>query len=490
MSRLLGLANEILYRIIDAVDPGDLENFSASCREIETLAAPALECHLELKEQYGELELGAWGRYQAQHPFTGLCELVTSPWLRYYPTALRIGGVLDWEQWDDDLGEEEELYEIENLVGIHGNEILSVVKDCPFIKPDEVDAWHRAIINAETDAIFGLLLTLLPNIKSIVVAENPEGMFTEMLSRIVQSYIDNSNYKAQALSLISKVEIAAYNPDGLSDCGEIGMELFQPFAMIPSLRSITGSFIRSEVRGNAYAVWENTSHKSNLKELDIDRSSICNEGLPDLMRGISALEKFSFTKAGFLVDYHIYEPLHIVAALTEFSRHSLEYLRLTSCWVGMSHNAKGKLDCVDVLKTIENCNLTGFRKLRDIHVDHDLFHDYSLLCEAYCLESGDICGCHPSRRLVDILPSSIETVKIGRKLSQHRAFVTLDGLATLKEKRLPRLRSIELNSAISARRDVVKACKAVGVTLLGSRDVEADSLRQLTAGNHYVDGLL
>lgn len=487
MSRLLGLANEILYRIIDAVDPADLENFSASCPKIEILAAPALKRHLKLLEEYGEIKLGAWDGYQGQHPFIGLCEMVSEPQLRYYPTSLRIGGVLHWE---DDLAEEEEIHEIKKLVAMYGNEILSVVRDCSYIKPDEVEAWHRAIVNAETDAAFGLLLTILPNIKSIIVTEDPEGMFTEMLSRIVQSYIDNNKHKCRALSLISKVEIAAYNPDGLSDCGDIGMELFLPFAQVPSLRSITGSFIRSEVRGHAYVVREDTPHRSNLKELDIDRSSICNDRILDFIRGISALERFSFTEGGFLVDYHIYEPLHIVAALTEFARHSLEYLRLTSCWVGMSDYAEGKMYCVGAFKAIKNCDLRGFWKLRDIHVDHDLFHDYSLSCSADCTKNYDLCECHPSRRLVDILPSSVETVKVGGSLSLHRAFVTLDGLAKLKEKRLPRLRRIELNSAITARKDVVEACKAVGVRLLRSKDIDADIARQRRAGADYKDGLL
>jgi len=58
---------------------------------------------------------------------------------------------------------------------------------------------------------------------------------------------------------------------------------------------------------------------------------------------------------------------------------------------------------------------------------------------------GDLIGWE-----ADILPTSMETVKVGGKLALHRAFVTLEGLAKLQTKWLPRLRSVELNGAITA----------------------------------------
>lgn len=78
MFDLLGLPNEILYRIIECLDLGDLEHFFISCPLLECLAKIALRKHHTRKRKYTILH-GCHNHEENQHPLDLLREICRSP---------------------------------------------------------------------------------------------------------------------------------------------------------------------------------------------------------------------------------------------------------------------------------------------------------------------------------------------------------------------------------------------------------------------------
>lgn len=91
MPDLLTLSNEILYEIIAAVGPDDIEAFAASCPTISLLSATTVERHRQLLKQYATIEFGEWSAIQGEHPLYVLRDVLKDSRIAQYPKVMRIG---------------------------------------------------------------------------------------------------------------------------------------------------------------------------------------------------------------------------------------------------------------------------------------------------------------------------------------------------------------------------------------------------------------
>ena len=308
MPHIFNLANEVLYQIIAATRLHDIESLAASCKTINILAQPKLKRHRELKKKYSKLasrDLGDLDNAPGVHPIYLLRDILHDTALAQYPTIIRnIPFDNDYYEW---LNTD---YDIAELVGIRAvaagcdREIQNLIYHCPFIETPERDTWRDEIMQGRGEAVFGLLLTLLPHLTSMAVAQQPEGLFTQILKRIVELQQLTHRHATQALTQLARIDTAPYY--SVYEMTAHQFDYLSQYALLPSMRTITGSYFETGVSGTFQ--WRHSSGISAVTEINVDRSIVDGESITDLARGVRALERFSFSFGHDMPTRVFYQP--------------------------------------------------------------------------------------------------------------------------------------------------------------------------------------
>jgi len=461
MPDLLTLSNEVLYEIIAAVSPGDLEAFAASCPTISLLSATTVERHRQLLKQYATIKFGEWSAIQGEHPLYVLRDVLKDSRIAQYPKVMRIGDWMDEDVWmtgDDDEVIEERQLERDNVreeADSIKDLITAIITKCRFIGERETDGWVERLLDGQQHEAIAILLTLLPNLEMIQTEGPMSDVFYDMATQVATAFNCPNRPKPQALAKLSKVQISpCADDDMMSDGIHEGAGVIAPFAALPSVRTISASRLRSGGHYDGTFEWPCGMGSSNVTELDLDRSMVIDTGISNLLSGIKSLERFTYSLGGYLVDYHTYQPRSTIAALGRYAAHSLKYLHITGCWIGMRTDEDHQIDC----------DLKVFSQLKELRVDYTLFNDILKACPSTCNQEFRDCLCHP-QRLIDRLPPSIKKVKLEGKMSLEVSRAILSGLRELGKERLPNLRSLEIEGPAASKRYNISACKAVGVVL-------------------------
>ena len=115
-------------------------------------------------------------------------------------------------------------------------------------------------------------------------------------------------------------------------------------------------------------------------------------------------------------------------------------------------------------------NLRCFEKLKQLEIDHTLLSHHDRPCLAPASGKSDQgCNCWP-QRLVDVLPASLESLKLVGSVPWKRVRAFFAGFPELKAERVPRLREIEMQGSAAAELRFVHLCKKVGVVLSQNGD--------------------
>ena len=472
MPHLLNFANETLDQIIAATSPHDIESLAASCRTINTLAKPKVKRHHELKRKYARLafrDCGYSDNTPGVHPIYLLRDVLHDTAVAQYPTTIRstalINDSFEWLDIDRDLPELKDIRAV--AVGCE-KDIENAIYECAFIEIPERENWEKQIMQGSGEVMFGLLLTLLPHLTSMVILEQPEGLFMQMLQRIVELQQPHHRHAPQALTKLARVDTTpCYSMYHMGPASKL--DSFSQYALLPSMRTITGSHFQL---WNALDFqWRHNPGISAVTEINIHCSMIHGEIIINLLRGVRALERFSFASSSYNYWTPINQPRKIINGLKQYAKCSLSYLRLTSFRIGM---ITVEVDDVEY-------DLRGFEKLKRLHIDHTLLSHHDRPCLApssgkpshYSGESDRECDCWP-QRLVDVLPASLESVKLVGSVPRKRVKAFFAGFSELKAERLPRLREIEMWGSAAAELQFVHLCKKVGVVL--SQNVDKDDV--------------
>ena len=460
MPHILNLANEVLYQIIAATSPHDIESLAASCRTINALAESKVKRHHELKKKYAKLAFRDFGDLDIApgvHPIYVLRDVLQDTALAQYPTTIRSTpfdhGCYEWYDTEPDIFAE--LEDVRAVAAGCEREIKNAIYQCPFIDVPERRTWRAQIMQGRGEAIFGLLLTLLPRMTSMMIAQHPEGLFTQIFNRIVKSHRPPNRHAPQALMKLARIDIAPYySNSGMGPANEF--DYLAQYALLPSMRTITGSHFQTCVKQHAQAFqWRHNPGISAVTEINIDRSTVDHESITNLLRGIRALERFSFSCGGYMPPRLIYQPRKIISGLEQYAKCSLSYLHLTGTRIGMNTMQIDDLEY----------DLRVFEKLKQLQVDHTLLshHDRPCLVPSKGKSDKD-CICWP-QRLVDVLPASLESLKLVGSVPWRRVSAFFAGFSELKAERLPKLREIEMQGSAAAELRFVHLCKKVGVVL-------------------------
>ncbi|KAK0512627.1 hypothetical protein JMJ35_004644 [Cladonia borealis] len=450
MPHILNLANEVLYQIIAATNPHDIESLAASCKTINILAQPELKRHRELKKSV--------------HPIYVLRDILQDTALAQYPTTLQIGPFdeyyHDWLSNDHDKVESEG---IRTVAAECDREIQNAIYQCPFIETPEREIWRVQIMEGRGQAIIGLLLTLLPNLTSMTTVPKPEeGLFTQILKRIVEFQQPTHRLAPQALTKLARIDARPFYYVSLMTVHEF--DHLSQYALLPSMRTITGSHFETYVSGNARTFqWPHDPGISAVTEINIDRSMVDGESITNLVRSVRALERFSFSFGEHLPTRVIYQPRKIIRGLELYTKSSLSYLHLTGTRIRINTTQDDDLEI----------DLRVFEKLKQLRIDHTLLSHHGRPCLAPFKGKPDQdCNCWP-QRLVDVLPASLESLEVMDYVPWKHARAFFAGFPEFKAERLPRLRDIEMQGSAAVDLQFIHLCESVGV-ILSQDGVEDD----------------
>ena len=317
---------------------------------------------------------------------------------------------------------------------------MDAIYQCSFIQVLEREAWKVRIMQGDGEAIFGLLLTLLPHLTSMEIIQRPEGLFMKMFKRIVELQQPPNIHVPQVLAKLTRIDTTPYySEDDMAVVSANEFDYLSQYMLLPSMRTITGSHFKIDVGGDDQIFqWRHHPGISDVREINIDRSSVDGESITNLLRGVRALERFSFTFGFDIPTRPVHQSRKIINGLKQYAKCSLSYLHLTSVRVGM----------ITMQGDDVEYNLRCFEKLKQLQIDHTLLSHHDRPCLAPSSGKSDQgCNCWP-QRLVDVLPASLESLKLVGSVPSKRVRAFFAGFPELKAERLPKLRGIEVRLLI------------------------------------------
>lgn len=277
-------------------------------------------------------------------------------------------------------------------------------------------------------AILGLLMVSLPAIRSISFKDyvwSDELWIDSMKSITGQQDPHSGSSKANLL-----MDVSELNLDDQKEGHVVGMGFnIVPFLTLPSLRIIRGvhvspaSFARSPIADLHGHCW------SPVTELYLDRSTLDVGRLGELLRCMQALKRFRYDQGLHTNDLYTSKTDRIINELLEYTSCSLESLAVTSGFrVRDSKNLKP--------------SLKAFRVLRNIDIPASFLITYRDYCSGSGASTLEAPPVNDVPGLVEVLPASVETVRLNGAMSWEEVAALLIGLPEGKAEILPKLKEI------------------------------------------------
>ena len=473
MRSLLEFTNELLYEIVDQIHPDDIVNFALSCGHLYRLADEALSLHRERKQYQNVILDGCHRHTHNLHPLEFMEALCTDWRIGECVKTLRVQCCSRPVQGSDEEDEEEDYANYEDAVEDWLAVMLrteSFIQEKIFESGVPTSERHDVAVrnlhgdsnrelnlcdvedlcacakSGDRGAIVALLLFFVPNLKSLHFAEFSWDT-APYLDRVILSMAEPNPRPRKPLMELSKVHF-----EGHEECpkGE-NFEALISFATLPSMRRISGKFVEGRV--DQMIDWKFPPHSSNVTEILLQHGQVKADFLNQLLIGMKHLKRFIYDHydhdpsepSGRMMETH-----DIIGTLLEHTKHSLEYLSL-----------EGLPGEIQPCKT----SLRDFKVLKEVVLDSQIY------VEGF----GPILALDPDSlqhlvHLVDVLPPSIESIKLtGWYVLDHAPHLLRD-LLEQKKSLLPKFKELEIWS-IAKRPDVKwvgelrRKCEDVGVTL-------------------------
>ena len=241
-----------------------------------------------------------------------------------------------------------------------------------------------------------------------------------MLKKVAHAYHDPDKKYPLVLTRLTNALVVPNNETD-SDGPWESFAALGLFAALPSIRSLSGSFLVSggADEENAFE-WSYPSPISELTELTIKYSNVYGSSGPSFLSGVKSLQRFTYSRGGFPDDWRSCELRRIIAALKRYALHSLEHLYISDACVNVDADLDDKQDC----------SLRAFGKLRHIHVAHYIFCSVADKLDKLDHEVSDS---RTRQRPVDMLPASVETLEIEGDISTDHEKAVFAEFKELKE---------------------------------------------------------
>ena len=464
MPTLMGLPNEILTAIIEAIEPDDIESFSTCCKLIHSLARHRIEKHKEKKSLFSTLDVEddispfprqPWDKKYGE-PGTYLKEFLSDERNRLYPKAM-IVKFID----DDGLGP----MNSSRTARTSTNDGLNVARHqlkCTMagvhsmigldFGENEAEEWAKKVQAGYPIATFLLLLALLPNLEKITISvdylwsSTLVASYTKILRHMTETALGQ---KGNGLGLGRRLsECTIY---GESSQG-IGEGLLPYLMMFPRMQKMGGDNLDIEDR-----LWPYKDAVSPVVDLDLE-GAIDTHSLSSYIRGIRELKRFRYSH---VMDAHMPWPCDIVAALRQSAFKTLVHLCLTTdvsyemIWHDSSPGI-GSLRAFEVLETIRLHYLLIFEGVQLTTSPEPFNSEYTL---EKSLEKSLV----KAQNLIDFFPSLVRSFHLEHIVKGRLILDAFKGFKEHRVERLPKLHSITLEVGDEINSQIDTICKESGV---------------------------
>ena len=438
MAILLDLANELLLQILESLTPIEMVSLATSCKRIHTLTQDNLTLHRQRVERYQNVTLWGCLRHQDQpHPIMLLRDICNDWRIAYYTRSLVIeccGKTLDLRTVPvaSFAQEYEALKSVLPEITIPVRKMLRMAFGWDEAKV--TDVLHETE-HGIRGAILGLLVASLPAIKSITFKRYVwrDKLWIDSLKSITDQQDPHSG-SSEANFLM---DVSELNLDQQDESRSFMSWSIVPFVTLPSLRVIRGASIdsysfdsRSLFDPDSFDDYPFTDNHglrpSPVTEIDLQRTSLPANDLGNVLQYVQVLKRFRYDQRRQLdFDQGGAEPGGITKALLACASHSLERLAITGATAYRSPHDK------DIKGSLWN-----FKVLKEIHLPSNAFLTDRSYGYRRSLPTVDI------PRLVDVLPASIETVRLDGGMNWEEIAALLIGLPESKAECLPKLKEI------------------------------------------------
>lgn len=493
MFDLLSLPNEILYRIIECVDPKDLDDLSKSCPLLERLSEKTLAEHHEREREYTKVFLQGCHRHgDDSHPLDLLSSIFRDAKVALYPISLTVEccGCREEEHTDENLAEAEDLWglptdrdavdkwkidasTVANIMADYANDTQKLVMNSGYFNKKGREHWFDLVRRSNRGAILALLLTLLPNLETLQCnqytwkARNFKEIVRHMTNPRGRKASKMHKKGAKILTKLREVKIDGHACDGYFEFFE-DFDLAAYFAKLPSVRTIYASPAKNFLDDRNPWI-EVGSRTSNIEEITVRTGEMDATYMSRCLGSLKALRKFEYSNP-WDITYVLHRSgvIVILEALLEHANTSLELLSLhSSPWSSLEGGAAIPLTLkpFDKLKEATlSCHLWAPVFLEDNEEPQNIRSDDSAVQKPNLFR--------PSK-LVDILPGCMEKVNFYGKAAMEHVETMLQGLVEHKANRLPRLEEItfdevahtETPTVAKMAREMQEQCSGIGITL-------------------------
>ena len=437
MAVLLDLSNELLLQILDSVTPLAIVSFATSCKRINTLAQDDLALHRQRIAKYQNVTLWGCPRHKDKpHPILVLRDVCADWKVAYYARSLviRCCGMkpYGWTRSRIDTTQRACIARDVEII----ESVFPEIKDPVCKMLAKAFQWDEAKVNNTLEktldgvrgAILALLMVSLPAITSISFKDyvwSDELWIDSMNSITDQQDPRWGTSKANLLMDVSELNLDDQHRGPL-----IGMGCnIVPFLTLPSLRIIRGVHVYSASFARSPIADLHGHCSSPVTELYLDRSILDVDHLGELLRCMQALKRFKYDQGLHANDLYDSKTGQILNELLKHNSHSLESLAITS---GFRGSDNGNL----------KASLKAFRVLRSIDIPATLllpYREYLPGGGASGLETPPV---KEVQRLVEVLPASVESVRVNGEMSWKEMAAMLIDLPEGKAEIFPKLKEI------------------------------------------------
>jgi len=316
-----------------------------------------------------------------------------------------------------------------------------------FEKSNTFDGITQYCWNDVRDPALGLLLVLLPNLKSVTLSDYmwQAKSFRKVLRRIVSFHVlPNSCEQSRSIPLSNLAEVRIYGPSGPYHMGE-DPGFLKYWASLPSTQSLFGSV--TVIDSYSEFKWYHGLRSSNVTDVNLQKSSLSGKHLGQLLSGIKALRRFTYDYDEQLYNRGAEHVPKIVRNLLKHAKSTLESLTITGYMP--SQRFMGGIS----LKPFETLKIARFP------------------CCLFLKEEADFEGeddevdlkmwLNDIPRLINSLPASIEKMELDGEIkmgSVESLLIDMDGPG--QNQLIPNLKKIVFNEAFVETKTMKMMAKA------------------------------
>ena len=434
---LLDLPDELLEQIVDESCPGDIESLISCCKRLYIAGGKFYEQHLSDKAKFSRRTLN-WPRERSSKESFGIEELIDRPRSMLYVNKLAIMN-------RPRLSQPSSPFTHESLLAAHNPawQDLFAVSRYTHIPQKEAKSRQATAKGADVLVVACILLHSLPNLRELWFDHSSNShLVSDTIKNMLQANytVNEISQRNGALSKLYSAHIV--NGSGRSNAAD---DLSGSIALVPSMRLLHMNFPAGK-----FGYWPEELGMSNVERIEIDSGEILWSNFTRLFSHFHSLKVFRYNSSGSL---RFDDTWMVMRFLELYAKQSLTDLSLNCSSFNISEEDKE----IGMEIGMDPDYMEAFKHLARIEVHYEML----VMLQNHRLGL---------RRLIDLLPPSIEEVCLIMEGKPYMSMDLFDGLKEHKRLRVPKLKLVKFQVTrrplfgLSLRHET-RVCREAGILL-------------------------